>query len=93
MDRELTVLNNLGLHARPAAEFVRCARKYKSVIRLRKDGEEYSADSILDVLSANLDCGSTMIVTADGPDAADALEALAKLLEHFKGEEDGNEEI
>lgn len=88
MDRELTVLNNLGLHARPAAEFVRCARKFKSVVRLRKDGEDYSADSILDVLSANLDCGSTMVVTADGPDAAQVLDALAGLLKHFKVEED-----
>ena len=81
-------MNNLGLHARPAAEFVRCTRKFKSTILIKKDGEEYSAESILDVLSANLDCGSKIILDANGPDAEAALDALAALLEHFKDHED-----
>ena len=88
MERELTILNKLGLHARPAAEFVRCARKFKATIVIRKDGEEYSAESILDVLSANLDCGSHMLLDADGPDANDALEQLAGLLAQFQKQED-----
>ena len=88
MERELTILNKLGLHARPAAEFVRCARKFKSTIVLKKEGEEYSAASILDVLSANLDCGSRMILIADGPDATTALDQLAALLEQFRTQED-----
>ena len=88
MERELTILNKLGLHARPAAEFVRCARKFKSTIVIRKDGEEYSAESILDVLSANLDCGSQMLLDADGPDAKDALEQLADLLMQFRKQEE-----
>jgi phosphocarrier protein len=89
MERELTVLNKLGLHARPAAEFVRCARKFKCTVVIKKDGEEFSAASILDVLSANLDCGSRMILTADGPDAETALEDLAKLMEQFRMQEEG----
>jgi len=84
MERELTILNKLGLHARPAAEFVRCARRFKSTVMIRKDGTEYSAASILDVLSANLDCGSQMIVIADGPDASKALDELAELLVQFE---------
>jgi phosphotransferase system HPr (HPr) family protein len=88
MERELTILNKLGLHARPAAEFVRCARKFKSTIMIRKDDEEYSAESILDVLSANLDCGSHMLLTADGPDAQVALDELAALLLQFRKQED-----
>ena len=88
MERELIILNKLGLHARPAAEFVRCARKFKCTIVIRKDGEEYSAASILDVLSANLDCGSHMILIADGPDAGTALDELAGLLEQFRTQED-----
>jgi len=88
MERELTILNKLGLHARPAAEFVRCARKFKATIVIRKDGAEYSAASILDVLSANLDCGSRMILSADGPDADAALDQLAGLLEQFRTQED-----
>lgn len=83
MERELTVLNKLGLHARPAAEFVRCARKFKSQIFIHKNGEQYSAASILDVLSANLDCGSKLVLHADGPDAAQALDELAELLKTF----------
>jgi phosphocarrier protein HPr len=88
MERELTVLNKLGLHARPAAEFVRCARKFKSTVTIRKDGQDYSAASILDVLSANLDCGSQMILTADGPDAAAALDQLAELMVQFEKQEE-----
>jgi len=88
MERELTVLNKLGLHARPAAEFVRCARKFKSTVTIRKDGQDYSAASILDVLSANLDCGSLMILTADGPDAAAALDQLAELMVQFEKQEE-----
>jgi phosphocarrier protein len=88
MERELIILNKLGLHARPAAEFVRCARKFKSRIVIRKDGEEYSAESILEVLSANLDCGSRMVLTADGPDAGAALDELAGLLEQFVKQEE-----
>jgi len=88
MERQLQVLNQLGLHARPAAEFVRCARKFKSVIHIFKDNEQYSAASILDVLSANLDCGSTMKLRAEGPDAAQALDELSKLMVRFKEQED-----
>ena len=88
MERELIILNKLGLHARPAAEFVRCARKFKATVVIRKDGADYSAASILDVLSANLDCGSRMILTADGPDADAALDQLAALLEQFRIQED-----
>lgn len=87
MEKELTVLNSLGLHARPAAEFVRCARRFKSRVVITKKGEEYSAASILDVLSANLDCGSKMMLRADGPDAAEALEALAGLMHEFVRQE------
>ncbi len=87
MERELRILNKLGLHARPASEFVRSARVFKSVITLRKDGESYSATSILEVLSANLDCGSTIILEADGPDAEQALDKLAALLEEFRDHE------
>jgi phosphotransferase system HPr (HPr) family protein len=91
MERELTVLNKLGLHARPAAEFVRCARKFKSTVIIKKEGAEYSAASILDVLSANLDCGSRMMLIADGPDAKTALDQLAALLEQFRTQEEGGD--
>ena len=89
MEREVTVLNKLGLHARPAAEFVRAARAFKSTITIRKGGEEFSASSILDVLSANCDCGSILRLIADGPDAEKALERLSGLMHDFKQQEEG----
>ncbi len=88
MERQVYVVNKLGLHARPAAEFVRCARAFESVVTILKEGETYSAASILDVLTASLDCGSSMIIHADGPDAEQALDRLAALLLEFKKQEE-----
>jgi phosphotransferase system HPr (HPr) family protein len=88
MQREVTILNKLGLHARPASEFVRCAQTFRSEIRLRKNNETFSGANILDVLSANLDCGATMTIEADGPDAETALNQLSELLHEFKKQEE-----
>lgn len=85
---ELVVLNRLGLHARPAAEFVRCAQRFGSTtLVLRKGGEVFAATSILEVLVANLDEGCAFTLEADGPDAADAVRELSALLEQFRAEE------
>lgn len=89
MQIEVTVVNKLGLHARPASEFVRCARSFKSTVVIKKNDETFSATSILDVLSANLDCGSTMLLEAEGPDAESALKRLTELLDEFRVQEDG----
>ncbi len=87
LEREVTILNRLGLHARPAAEFVRAARSFQCTVTILKNNDLYSASSILDVLSANLDCGSSMLLRAEGPDAETALERLALLLEEFRRQE------
>lgn len=87
MKREVKVLNRLGLHARPAAEFVRCARTFQSTVVIHKAGEVYRADSILDVLSASLECGCGMILEAEGTDAEAAIEKLALLLVEFQKQE------
>jgi phosphocarrier protein HPr len=84
---EVEILNELGLHARPAAEFVRAVQKFKCEITICKDGEMYSAASILDVLSANLDCGARIALEAIGPDAEPALAKLQKLLHDFREHE------
>lgn len=88
MERKVTVVNKLGLHARPAAEFVRCARQFKASVFIKKAGESYSAESILDVLSASLECGASMVLDAEGPDAEAALEKLCALLLEFKKQEE-----
>ena len=88
MEKEVSVLNRLGLHARPASEFVRTARAFKATIHIRRDGEMFSAGSILEVLMANLDCGTKMTLVAEGPDAEKALDRLGKLLEEFRTQEE-----
>ena len=84
----LVVLNAPGLHARPASEFVRCAMRFPSTrIKLEKDGEFFSATSILEVLTANLDEGAAFTLHADGPEEDAALADLAELLVRFRDEE------
>jgi len=77
--RELTVMNEDGLHARPAAEFVRCVLAFRSAIHIVAGGKRYRADRIMDVLLANLDRGSTFVLEAYGLDAQAAVERLEKL--------------
>ena len=85
---QLEVLNPSGLHARPAAEFVRCAMGFKSTtVVLHKDGAEYAATSILEVLMANLDQGAKFTLAADGPDEEEAIQRLSALLVRFRDEE------
>jgi phosphocarrier protein HPr len=78
--REVRVNNKLGLHARPAAHFVKHVRTFRSEIWLVTAGGRYSASSLIDVLRANLECGATAIVEAHGVDAEEAVERLQKLL-------------
>jgi len=81
--REVRITNKLGLHARPAAQFVKHARSFRSEIWLLKEGKRYSASSLIDVLRANLDCGATATLEAYGVDAEEALERLKELLAKF----------
>lgn len=89
MRREVEILNPLGLHARPAAEFVRCVLTFDSEITIRKGEEQFAGNSILEVLSANLDCGTHITLEAAGPDASEALDRLEQLLLEFKEQEAG----
>ena len=88
LEREVTILNKLGLHARPAAEFVRAVRTFKATVSILKNNDCYSGASILDVLSANLDCGSVMLLRIEGPDAESAMERLCFLIEEFRRQEE-----
>ena len=86
---EVRITNKLGLHARPAAQFVKRVRSFRSEIWLIKDGKRFSASSLIDVLRANLDCGAMATLEAYGVDAYEALEELQKLLEKFHDKETG----
>jgi len=82
--RPVTITNPLGLHARPAAEFARRARAFRSEVWLVKNEERFSARSLIDILRANLLQGATATLEAQGRDAEEAVEGLAKLLQEFK---------
>jgi phosphocarrier protein HPr len=88
MQRQVEIINKLGLHARPAALFVQCVIRFQSTISIHKDDERYSAASILEVLAANLDCGAKIIIEAVGPDEEEALDQLEALLKRLPEEED-----
>jgi phosphotransferase system HPr (HPr) family protein len=82
--REIRIVNPLGLHARPAAEFAKNARRFHSDIWIVKDGKRFSALSLIDILRANLSQGATATLEAEGRDAEEALERLAQVLLEFK---------
>ena len=82
--REIKMMNELGLHARPAAEFIRAANAYRSEIWILKGEERFSATSILEVLRANLDCGDTATIEAKGPDAEEAVARLVKFVRELR---------
>ena len=81
--RKMRITNELGLHARPAAEFVKCANSFRSEIWVVKGGKRYSAASLIDILRANLDCGAAATLEAHGVDAEEALERLERLVAEF----------
>lgn len=87
MQRQVEIVNKLGLHARPAALFVQCVIRFQSTITIHKDGERYSAASILEVLAANLDCGTRIMIEAIGPDDRKALDELEALIQRLPDEE------
>ncbi|HZI41202.1 MAG TPA: HPr family phosphocarrier protein, partial [Gemmatimonadaceae bacterium] len=74
------------LHARPAAEIVKLAAKYASDITVVRDELEVNGKSIMGVMMLAAECGSTLQLKAEGPDAKEALDALEKLIEGKFGE-------
>jgi phosphocarrier protein HPr len=80
VEREVQIVNRAGLHARPAAEFVKVAGRFTASIRVEKDGLEVNGKSIMGVLMLAAEHGSSLRLTAEGTDAHDALEALSDLV-------------
>ena len=80
MERTLQIVNKLGLHARAAAKLVTLAAKFKSDIRVTKDGREVSGKSIMGVMMLAAAKGSRVTFRAEGPDAEKALDAIEALI-------------
>ena len=80
VSREVTVKNQLGLHARPASMFVKMATRFKSDILVEKEGEEVNGKSIMGLMMLAAGHGTTLTVTAEGSDASNALNELEELV-------------
>ena len=85
-EQSVQILNKNGLHARPAAEIVKAASKFKSDITIVRDDIEVNGKSIMGVMMLAAECGATITLRATGPDASDAIEAIASLVARKFGE-------
>ncbi len=79
--REVTINNQVGLHARPATFFIQKANEFKSVIWIEKEERRVNAKSLLGVLSLGIVKGTTISIIADGVDEIQAVDTLADLVD------------
>lgn len=80
VEKEATVVPEEGLHARPAALFVKTAKAYSSEIKVVKDGKEANAKSSLSLMTLGAKQGDSLLIRAEGEDEQEAIEELAGLL-------------
>ena len=86
--RDMLIVNRKGLHARATAKFVQCVERFDAQIRVTRCGETVGGDSIMGILTLGAGLGSTITVSAQGPQATEALEALATLVANRFGEDE-----
>ncbi len=84
--RQVTICNDDGLHARPAAKFVKLASEFSCEIYVEKDGEEINGKSIMGLMMIAAAQGTVLTLTAEGEDEEKALTVLAELVESGFGE-------
>lgn len=80
LEKKLVVKNKLGLHARPAALFVQVANRFNADITVSKDDQVVNGKSIMGILTLAAETGSTIIITASGDDAHEAVLELEKVV-------------
>lgn len=78
---KITILNENGLHALPASRFVKLAEKFKSDVKIMKNGIEVSGKSIMGILTLACEKGSKVVLTTNGKDEKKAMDSLRKILE------------
>ena len=81
IEKEVTVRNRSGLHTRPAATLVKTAARFKAEFFIYKDGMEINGKSIIGVMTLAAEQGSTLLLRFEGPDEAEAAEAVLLLFE------------
>ena len=88
LHRDLLIVNKKGLHARATAKFVQCCDRFDAAITVTKDDETVGGSSIMGILTLGAAKGSTICVSASGPQAEAALDALATLVANRFGEDE-----
>ena len=83
----VTIVNRKGLHARASARFVKCAEAFEALVTVSRDGQTVGGTSIMGLMMLAAGPGSTLHITAEGPDGPEALAALVELVEAGFGEE------
>ncbi len=86
IESRVPVVNPLGLHARPSAEFVKTASRFRSQVTVAKDGLEVNGKSIMGMMMLAAECGSSLAIRAEGDDAEAAIAALTALVAAGFGE-------
>ncbi len=87
VSENIEIINELGLHARAAASFVKVANKFKSDVKVEKDGLDANGKSIMGIMMLAAPKGSQITVTCTGEDAEQVLEAIKELINNKFGEE------
>ena len=85
--KNLTILNKLGIHARPAAQFVRVSSRFQCDVTVEKDDEAVDGKSIMGLMMLAVGCGADIKVITDGADEVEAMAALEELVNKKFGEE------
>ena len=80
IEKEVTIINRLGLHARPAAMFVRIASRYRSEVWVEKEGEQINGKSIMGLMMLAAGQGSKLKIRCEGADADKVMEDLEELI-------------
>jgi phosphocarrier protein len=86
IERPATIINPLGLHARPAAQLVKLASTFSAQVEIVKDGTPVNGKSIMGVMMLAAEHGSTLVIRAEGADAAAAVDAIVALVTNGFGE-------
>lgn len=86
-EKEVSIVNELGIHARPAAMFVKLANTFTSEIFIEKDKEQVNGKSIMGIMMLAAGKGTKIIIRAEGEDADSAVDAIEKLITDKFGEE------
>ncbi len=88
LQREVPLLHKTGLHLRAAGRFAETAGQFDCDVRLAVGGRDVNAKSVLDILTLGAGPGNQLVIVADGPDAAAALDELESLVRNNFGEEE-----